>query len=285
VALDDFIVTSYCLVDDLFEEVLDGRRLRSRAPAPLLDVREVLSVEPVGESLGIDTEKGIFLFFRRRYSEWSPKLIRVHCTTFTRQAANLWKMKWLMWKALLAKTEHDGAISLVDSFAVPVCSFAKAPRHRSFAGAASCGFDAMARAVFYGFDGHLRVAWSGVIAEATLAPPSEHDRWVAEYDPLPWTSLSSTISEASSRARWSSRELDGNARRTVYNTLGVTVWAARTKEDPTRIVFNALGGEEVCRSDATSRRSSSDANPPRLGFTLISKDGRLETTFKLSPRR
>jgi hypothetical protein len=185
VALDDFIVTSYCLVDDLFEEVLDGRRLRSRALAPLLDVREVLTVEPVGESLGIDTEKGIFLFFRRRYSEWSPKLIRVHCTTFTRQAANLWKMKWLMWKALLAKTEHDGAISLVDSFAVPVCSFAKAPRHRSFAGAASCGFDAMTRAVFYGFDGHLRVAWSGVIAEATLAPPSEHDRWVAEYDPLP----------------------------------------------------------------------------------------------------
>jgi hypothetical protein len=44
VALDDFIVTSYCLVDDLFEEVLDGRRLRSRAPAPLLDVREVLTV-------------------------------------------------------------------------------------------------------------------------------------------------------------------------------------------------------------------------------------------------
>ena len=46
-------------------------------------------------------------------------------------------------------------------------------------------------------------------------------------------------------------EADGNARPTVYNTLGVTVWAARTKEDPTRIVFSTLGGEEVCRSDAT----------------------------------
>jgi hypothetical protein len=50
-------------------------------------------------------------------------------------------------------------------------------------------------------------------------------------------------------------EADGNARRTVYNNLGVTVWTARTKEDPTRIVFSALlGGEEVCRSDATSTR-------------------------------
>ena len=42
----------------------------------------------------------------------------------------------------------------------------------------------MAKSVFYGFEGHLRVAWPGVIVEATLAPASEHDRWVAEYDLL-----------------------------------------------------------------------------------------------------
>ena len=49
-------------------------------------------------------------------------------------------------------------------------------------------------------------------------------------------------------------EADGNQRRAVYNTLGVTVWAAKAKEDPIKIVFSALGGEEVCRSDATSTR-------------------------------
>jgi hypothetical protein len=47
---------------------------------------------------------------------------------------------------------------------------------------------------------------------------------------------------------------DGKQRRAVYNTLGVTVWAARTKEDPIKIVFSALGGEEVCRHDRTSTR-------------------------------
>ncbi len=47
---------------------------------------------------------------------------------------------------------------------------------------------------------------------------------------------------------------DGEKRRAVYNTLGVTVWAARTEEDPIRIVFSALGGEEVCRHDRTSTR-------------------------------
>jgi len=47
---------------------------------------------------------------------------------------------------------------------------------------------------------------------------------------------------------------DGKQRRAVYNTLGVTVWAAKAKEDPIRIEMSALGGEEVCRNDATSTR-------------------------------
>ncbi|MDQ3792763.1 MAG: hypothetical protein M3341_09040 [Actinomycetota bacterium] len=47
---------------------------------------------------------------------------------------------------------------------------------------------------------------------------------------------------------------DGNARRAVYNTLGVTVWPAKAKEDPVRIELSALGGEEVCLEDATSTR-------------------------------
>jgi hypothetical protein len=47
---------------------------------------------------------------------------------------------------------------------------------------------------------------------------------------------------------------DGRKRRAVYNTLGVTVWAAKAEGDPIKIVFGALGGEEVCHEDATSTR-------------------------------
>jgi hypothetical protein len=68
----------------------------------------------------------------------------------------------------------------------------------------------------------------------------------------------------------------------VYNTLGVTVWAARTEDDPIRIVLSALGGEEFCQEDVTSIRSFSSANPPRLGFTVIIIDGRIETAFELA---
>ncbi len=184
--LDTFIVAVYCLVDDLMGELLGGRRLRSRGPDPTLDDREVITIEVVGEFLGLDTDKGIFLFFGHHYAQWFPNLAEVHRTTFTRQAANLWSVKRLLWQRMLAtRVEHDEKVSLVDSFAVPVSGFAKAPRHRSFAGIASRGYDAMAKAVFYGFEGHLlRVAWPGVIVSATLAPADVHDRWVAEHDLL-----------------------------------------------------------------------------------------------------
>jgi hypothetical protein len=186
VDLDTFIVAVYCLVDELTEELLEGRRLRERAPNTTLDDREVITMEVVGEFLGLDTETGIFAFFVRHYAGWFPKLGCVHRTTFTRQAANLWKLKELLWRRLLeTHVEHDRGISLVDSFAVPVSGLAKAPRHKSFAGTASHGYDAMSKAVFYGFEGHFRVAWPGVIVSATLAPANEHDRWVAEYDLLP----------------------------------------------------------------------------------------------------
>ena len=183
--LDTFIVAVYCLVDGLTKELLGDERLRERGPNTILDDREVITMEIVGEFLSLDTETGLFCFFRRHYAEWFPQLASLHRTTFTRQAANLWKLKKLMWQRLLeTRVEHDQKICLLDSFAVPVSGLAKAPRHKSFAGVASHGYDAMAKAVFYGFEGHFRVAWPGVIVSASLAPANEHDRWVAEYDLL-----------------------------------------------------------------------------------------------------
>ena len=71
--LDTFIVATYCLVEDLMRQTLTGRRLRQRGPQPLLDDREVITMEVVGEFLGMDTDKAIFLFFGRHYEECLPR--------------------------------------------------------------------------------------------------------------------------------------------------------------------------------------------------------------------
>lgn len=166
-----FIIAVFCLIDDF----LAGKRLRKRGPRPTLRDSEVLTMEVVGEFLGIDTESGIFTHFYRYYSDWFPGLRHIHRTTFTRQAANLWKLKQAMWQAIGQQIPQDPYLSIVDSFPVPVCRFARANRCRSFGGTAAYGYDEVARQTYFGLRAHVRLAWPGVIVDCTLAPADIHD--------------------------------------------------------------------------------------------------------------
>lgn len=171
-----FMIAVFCLIEDS----LPGQRLRRRGPQPTLRDSEVLTMEVVGEFLGIDTESNIFAHFCRYYADWFPGLRKITRTTFTRQAANLWKIKQELWQVLAQRIEHDPYISIVDSFPVPVCRFARAPRCRSFGDVAAFGHDEVARQTFYGLRAHLRLAWPGVIVDCALAPANLHDTEAAE---------------------------------------------------------------------------------------------------------
>lgn len=96
-----------------------------------------------------------------------------------------------------------------------------------------------------------RAAYQDLVAEDGLDMVEERRRKVRELRLSREKKILARYRDAVPEAL---EEADGKQRRTVYNTLGVTVWAARTKEDPIKIVFGALGGEEVCHSDATSTR-------------------------------
>lgn len=69
--LSTFIVSVFCLVDDRLK---DRGPLRQRGPAPKLSDAEVLTIEIVGEFLGIDTDEGLYEHFRCHYAEWFPAL-------------------------------------------------------------------------------------------------------------------------------------------------------------------------------------------------------------------
>jgi hypothetical protein len=140
----------------------------------------VLTIEIVGEFLGIDADKGLYTYFRRHYGEWFPALKRVHRTTFTRQMANLWAMKRKLWRELLNRIGFDPEVSLIDSFPLPVCRFARAYRCCVLAQESAFGYDEMSKQTFYGLRAHLHVAWPGVIVGMDLAPATAHDLRLAE---------------------------------------------------------------------------------------------------------
>lgn len=171
-----YLVSVYCLIDDW----LKGRRLRQRGPQPRLSDSEVLTMEVVGEFLGIDTDQGLYTYFRRFFGDWFPALCQIDRTTFARQAANLWVVKEKLLADLSQQVPHDPLISVVDSFPMPVCRFARAPRCRRFAGLAAFGYDEVARQTYYGLRVHVRISWPGVIVATTLAPANIHDTEAAE---------------------------------------------------------------------------------------------------------
>ena len=179
--LDDFITVVFCLTDDFLRTSLNGQRLRKRGPQPTVPDSVVMTCELVGEFLGYDTDQGIYRYIRRHHLDLFPEMGRVHRTTFARQAANLWKMKERFQALLQHLTRFDPMISIVDSFPVPVCRFARAKRCRRLAGMATFGYDELARQTFYGLRGHVRIAWPGVIVRSELAPADTSDVRMAPY--------------------------------------------------------------------------------------------------------
>ena len=169
--LNTFIIAVFCLIDDRIED----RALRARGPLPRLSDAEVLTIEIVGEFLGLDTDEGIFRYFRRHYGEWFPTLGEVHRTTFARQAANLWKIKERLWQEFLDLTPHDPDFAICDSMPLPACLFARAYRCSRFRGEAAFGKDTLLRQTFYGFRVHARVCWPGVITRISVAPANVHE--------------------------------------------------------------------------------------------------------------
>jgi Transposase DDE domain len=174
--LATFIVTVYCWVTDTLKQILSGQRVRQRGPEPAMSDGEVLTMEVVGEFIGLDQDKKIFGYFRRHWWHFFPKLQGIHRTTFVRQAAGLYALKGRLWQVAQTHIPQMDRLCLLDSFPIPVCQFARAKRHGRFKVEAAFGYDELAHQKYFGFRCHLHVKWPGLISRFDVAPANVNDR-------------------------------------------------------------------------------------------------------------
>lgn len=168
--LNDFIVNIFCETDNFMKKFFPPRTFRKRGPLPQLADSEVLTMEIVGECLGLETEKAIFEFFKRFYSHYFPRLTcRV---SFVRHAANLWAVKQRLFQYITKR--FADTIVVLDSFPMPVCRFARARDCKLFKGQASYGKE-LGRQTFYGFRLHVKINSIGMIQAFDLAAANVHD--------------------------------------------------------------------------------------------------------------
>ena len=173
--LEDFIITVFCWVEEHLEALLGDHRLRQRGFAPKLADSEVITLEVVGEFLGLDTDVGIWKYFRRHWPSWFPRL--GSRTTFAQQAANLWVVKQRLHRHLLidlgAATDPMG---LVDGCPLPVCVLTRMPRCRLFSEVADLGYCAAKKQYYYGLHGHLLITFNGVITACAVTSATGDER-------------------------------------------------------------------------------------------------------------
>jgi hypothetical protein len=174
-------------VFDVTEDWLNGQEgpIRKRGPAPKLSDSEVITMEVVGEFLGIDTEKGIYTYFRRHYPHYFPRIREVHRTTFTRQAANLWVIKERLWQHLLEHelallgAEHEEPLMMIDSFPIPICKKSRSYKCKVMRDISERGRDTNL-GKFLGMRAHVVVLWPGIIVRANVCGANVHDVRQAE---------------------------------------------------------------------------------------------------------
>lgn len=159
--LEELIITVFCWVEDWFEPVTGGVKLRTRGFAPRLSDSEVIPREIVGERVGADGDEAIGTYFKRHWPGWFPG--RGDRSTFVRQAANLWRIKQLLHERLVTDwgaRAADGHI--IDGFPIAVCKLARAVRSHVLKAEADYGYCAAQAEYYYGLKAHLRIDLRGV---------------------------------------------------------------------------------------------------------------------------
>jgi len=176
---DEFIIWVFCWVEDNLDGLLKGQKLRRRGFAPKLSDAEVITMEVVGEFLGIATDKGIWKYFRGHWFEWFPNL--GSRANFAKQASNLWVLKQKLQEKLanlLGAVKRP--VHIIDGFPIPICHFKRARNCAGFKGEANYGYCASKNETYYGFKGHLLIDETGIISGLTMTPANVGEREAAE---------------------------------------------------------------------------------------------------------
>ncbi len=171
---DTFIITVFCLVNEMYAQVVRERPIRHGGFAPALSDEEVITIEICGEYFKHQSDKDLYDYFAAHYRHFFPRL--PNRSLFVRQAANLWQVKTAIWQLLVERSgQHTSPVQVIDTLPLPVCTYTRAVRDRCFKTLADSGHCAAKKLDYYGFKLGLRVSRLGMITHFPLLSARAHD--------------------------------------------------------------------------------------------------------------
>lgn len=172
--IEEFIITVYLCLCKTYKEVTNDTKIRKSGPNPKLSDEELLTMEVVGEFLGIDEDKKIWQYFKSCWSHYFPNI--GSRASFNKQATNLNNVKNKIYSMLKEQLIDSKEVSIADGVPIPVCKYARAFRHKNFKGQATFSYCAAKDEKYYGFKGNIVTTNDGVIIGFNLAPSNLDER-------------------------------------------------------------------------------------------------------------
>jgi hypothetical protein len=173
--LEELIINVYLKVSDLLSLILKSNKLRRCGACPNLSDDEVLSMEIVGEYLGLGMDKKIWRYFKTHWRSWFPKI--GSATSFARQSANLFEIKKQMFEHLSKELTEGKDVYLFDGFPIPICHIKRYKRSKNnLKPEAAVGYCAAKDEKYFGFKGHLLMTQNGAIKNFELTPANIDER-------------------------------------------------------------------------------------------------------------
>lgn len=174
---EDFIVTVYVIIDDLYSQYAPDAvcKRRNIQDAKLSDP-EIITIGICGELVGIDSENAWFSFVKKNYRYLFPKLCSR--TRFNRTRRALLQVTELIRQKLFSVFSIPcSQYFVVDSFPLAVCKFGRARYCQSFRqDGADYGKCPSKKETYFGYKVHALITLEGFITAFEITPASTDDR-------------------------------------------------------------------------------------------------------------
>ena len=177
VTFEDFILTVYVVIDDLYHQFAPPEVIFRRhvLDAKLSDP-EIITISICGELAGIDSENAWFSFVKKNYHHLFPNLCSRSRFNRTRRAL-LKTTELLRQKMISVFSIPFSQYFVIDSFPLAVCKFGRARYCRSFRGyGADYGKCLSKKETYFGYKVHVMITLEGYITTFEITPASTDDR-------------------------------------------------------------------------------------------------------------
>jgi hypothetical protein len=180
--VDTFLVTVYCLIDDLYRRHAGPVRAHLAGRPGELSESEVLTLAVLAQWQPRGSERQFIAWTATHWRAYFPRLLSQ--SAFNRRARQLYGVLaqlsgWIR-TAVADQVANPRVYEIMDGVSVPLMRRRRGSRHRSFGIEADFGHGGSDRELYYGVKVLAAVDKAGWVTGWVVGPASTEEHWLAE---------------------------------------------------------------------------------------------------------